>query len=88
MGLVRFLKSIRVNIWEGSGKTEPLSANRIVASSFQTSDQDSKEPYYDEADVFAWESVYVHFDISVFCYQLFLHLFLPFTIWMSPSAKR
>ena len=86
MGIVRFFRSIHFNIY-GSGKTEPVvTSKRIVASSFQST-EDSNTPYYDDAEFFAWESVYVHFDMSVFCYQLFLHLFLPFTIWMSPSPK-
>ena len=76
MGLVRFFRSISFNVY-GSGKTEPVSSKRIVAS-FQST-EDSKEPYYDEAEVFAWESVYVHFDISVFCYPLFLVFLLPFS---------
>ena len=43
--------------------------------------------HYDEAENFVFDSVYVHFDLSVFIHQFVLHMFLPFTIWMSPSPK-
>ena len=42
---------------------------------------------YDDADNFVFDSVYVHFDFSVFIHQFILHMLLPFTIWMSPSPK-
>ena len=43
--------------------------------------------YYDRADDFIWDSIYVHFDIYVFIYQFILHLFLPLSIWMSPEPR-
>ena len=40
-----------------------------------------------DADELVWDSIFVHFDVSIFIHQLVLHLFLPLTVWMSPSAK-
>ena len=42
---------------------------------------------YDEPENFIFDSVYVHFDLSVFIYQFTMHMLLPFSIWMSPSPK-
>ena len=42
---------------------------------------------YDEAENFVFDSVYVHFDLSVFVHQFILHMLLPFSVWMSPSPK-
>ena len=46
-----------------------------------------QEVLYDEAENFVFDSVYVHFDLSVFVHQFILHMFLPFSIPLSPSPR-
>ena len=46
-----------------------------------------KQDLNDDADNFVFDSVYSHFDLSVFVHQFFLHMLLPFTIPLSPSPR-
>jgi hypothetical protein len=69
---------------QGKEKNENVMKGTVIVGDGQaTAFTDS----VDDHEELIWDSIFIHFDVSVFIHQLVLHLFLPLTVWMSPCAK-
>ena len=72
---------------QGKDVNENLKRGTVIVAPVGDGQTTAFTDSVDDHEELIWDSIFIHFDVSVFIHQLVLHLFLPLTVWMSPCAK-